>query len=419
MKKVLVSICLFLLSMFSCVGYCAEKLTDDGYGLITTSVSKSTDVFTEPYDIVRYLSGMESEFSDFINKNNSKEQNSKLFGIYMQNLYALRNKFFEYVPYSDELQEYSIRLEPDEDDDSYYHFTYPYVDNVKLKLQDGFEFAFDYKGMKDKYSSYLDNTWNTYLKYSIEQENDYIERLSHDGDEDYAEIYMRECNKWIRKWSIFLTFHPDFPLSEQIQQEINDLESVTQKKFNVGIYILYLSLISLLIIALIGIVIFLTIKFKLINKLKTASYNIAKNVIEKIVKFKTIIFIILGIIILVVSGIYVHNAVSVPKCDSKFAEETVIQIFKQNELIYQKNEENVSDIKMSNFAPISYDKGIKKYSCEAKLTMYAYPDSPIIFLGAYKSFKYNVYYELYKERGKNTAKASWSMLNIGKQERVE
>ena len=35
---------------------------------------------------------------------------------------------------------------------------------------------------------------------------------------------------------------------------------------------------------------------------------------------------------------------------------------------------------------------------------------------AYKSFKYNVRYEIYKERGKNTAKASWEMLNIGAQE---
>ena len=70
MKKIIVFLCLILFSMFNSICFCAEKLTDDGYGLITTSVSKYPEVMNNPKDIVRYLSGMESEFSGFINKNN-------------------------------------------------------------------------------------------------------------------------------------------------------------------------------------------------------------------------------------------------------------------------------------------------------------------------------------------------------------
>lgn len=126
--------------------------------------------------------------------------------------------------------------------------------------------------------------------------------------------------------------------------------------------------------------------------------------------------ITIAAIIALIGIISTHKSVQVPKCDSKFAEETVIRIFKQNDHIYEHNIDNVSYIKMSEFTPIDYDKDINKYTCNAKLTMYANPDSPILFLGAYKSFKYNVRYEIYKERGKNTAKASWEMLNIGAQE---
>lgn len=129
-----------------------------------------------------------------------------------------------------------------------------------------------------------------------------------------------------------------------------------------------------------------------------------------------------GLLVLIVTVLLIfviHNNVSVPKCDSKFAEEIVIKIFEDNDNIYQHNIDNVSKIKMSNFTPVSYDKNTDKYACNAILTMYAKPDRPILFLGAYKSFKYDVYYEIYKERGKNTAGASWKMLNIGKQDAVK
>lgn len=416
MKKIIVFLCLILFSMFNSICFCAEKLTDDGYGLITTSVSKYPEVMNNPKDIVRYLSGMESEFSGFINKNNNKNQNSKLFGIYMQNMYVLRNRFFEYVSNSDDLQKYSISVESDEDVDTHYHFTYPYVDNVKLKIYDGFEFAFDYKRMQDKYSSHLNKTWNTYLKYCIEQENDYLERLTHDSEDDYYDIYMQECNKWMKKWTIFLTFHPNFPLAEQIKEEIKSFEQAAQKEFNVGIYFLYIALACLAVLALITAMVKIILKFSLINKFNSFSKNIVQKTFEQMIKFKIIIFIIIGIIILICTAILIHNSFSLPKCDSKYAEEAVISIFRQNDKIYQPNMDNVETITMSNFKPISYDKGINKYSCSANLTMYSKSDRAIFFVVPYNSFTYNVEYDIYKERGENKVSASWTMQNIWTQD---
>ena len=416
MKKIVVLLCLILLSMFNSICFCAEKLTDDGYGVITTSVSKNTDVINNPKDIVTYLSGMETEFGNFISKNNTKNQNSKLFGIYMQNLYALRNRFFEYVSNSDDLQKYSIRVESDEDSDTYYHFVYPYVGNVKLQIYDSFEFGFDYQKMYDKYSSYLNKTWNTYLKYCIEQDNDYLERITHEEDDNYYDIYMQECNKWIKKWSIFLTFHPDFPLNEQIKEDIESLEHAAQKEFNVSTYLLSISLICVLILALMIVVVKIVLKFNLISKFNSLVKNVARNVFENIIKFRMVIFIILGMVILTSAGVLIYNSYSLPKCDSKYVEETVISIFKQTDRIYLPNKDNVATITMSNFIPISYDKSINKYSCSANLTMHSKADSPIFFVVPYNSFTFDVNYDIYKERGENKVSASWKMQNIWTQD---
>ena len=72
-------------------------------------------------------------------------------------------------------------------------------------------------------------------------------------------------------------------------------------------------------------------------------------------------------------GIYKDiEANSLPTCDSSFAENEVLEIFKQNNREYNElnNWGMVQDIKMSMIEPISYDKEIKKYECSARLTLY-------------------------------------------------
>lgn len=66
------------------------------------------------------------------------------------------------------------------------------------------------------------------------------------------------------------------------------------------------------------------------------------------------------------------EATSLPACDSKFAENEVLEIFKQNNNNY--NDLNkwglVEDIKISMIEPLSYNKDIKKYECSARLTLF-------------------------------------------------
>lgn len=71
-------------------------------------------------------------------------------------------------------------------------------------------------------------------------------------------------------------------------------------------------------------------------------------------------------------GIYKGiEANSLPACDSEFAENEVIEIFKQNndEYLELNKWDMVSDIRISMVEPISYDKEVKKYECSARLTL--------------------------------------------------
>lgn len=417
MKKVLILLCLILLSMLNSFVFSSEKLTENGYNSITKKVAQNTSVLDNPKHIISYFSGMEVDFNSFINEKHSKNKNSELFGVYMQNMELLRDRFYELSYKCNQqnqniLEHYNISIDSDEKDDSYYRFTYPYVANILLDLNDCFCLVFDYKNMQEKYSSYLNSAWNTYLKYCIEEMNDREECFAHDGDEDYGEITMQMYNKWVKKWTIFTTLYPNFPLNEQIKKEIKDLENVANCNFNIGTYIFLWVLIGIAIIALITAIIFLSIKFNIICKIKTFD----KKMVESIVKHRTAIFTMFGIVIIILLGTLLHNTFSIPTCDSQFAEETIISNFKQSDYIYKPNEERVAEIEMSNFKPITYNRDINKYTCSATLTMYSKKDSPIFFLVPYNSFTYDVNYEIYKERGKNKVNASWQMQNIGLQD---
>lgn len=127
------------------------------------------------------------------------------------------------------------------------------------------------------------------------------------------------------------------------------------------------------------------------------------------------------------------KATSLPACDSKFAENEVIEIFKQNNRTFKELDKwgMVSDIKMSMIEPESYNKDIKKYECSARLTLY--PSNTIVTgiprriiprniadfnlnrdvrIGTVAQAFYNnaicdVNYSIYKEHGENQVTSSY------------
>lgn len=114
-----------------------------------------------------------------------------------------------------------------------------------------------------------------------------------------------------------------------------------------------------------------------------------------------------GIVFTIHKGI---ESVTLPTCDSKFAEEQVLEIFKLHNSEYKDNVEQglLGELRFSDPVPQSYDKEIKKYECSGRVTMY--PKNGLLKYGyARKENKVgicDVHYSIYKEHGKNTVRAN-------------
>lgn len=116
----------------------------------------------------------------------------------------------------------------------------------------------------------------------------------------------------------------------------------------------------------------------------------------------------------------VIESTTLPKCDSKFAEQQVLEIFKQHNDKYKDYVKYgfLGDIKFSSPTPESYDKEIKKYECTADVTMY--PNSSLglpisIFRYGdgitranffYQLANCRVRYSIYKANGKNEVRTT-------------
>lgn len=425
MKKILISMCLILLSAFCNLGFCTEPLTSNTYN------------FKDLNQVVMEMKTQEATLESYFSQKHSKKENSKRFSEYVLNMNALRENFFSAYNASDKSldDDYYFSFDKALSDSYVSHFARPSIKSVYLYYYGGLTLSFDYAYILKQYCPHLDRAWKTYFEYKKEENADRLSLQDFDGEADFVKRYENTGKKWVKKWTLFTMLHPNFSLNDEIRTDIsNEIKHHPETSFNFKIYLFSVIGIGLAILISIGAIICFIKKVALIDLLKRYVNNLAtklktytNNLIAKItcycklafsliMKHKKSSLITFAVIIISIIIILIHNANSIPKCDSKFAEETVIKIFKQHEMIYEKNIENVSEIKMSDFMPVSYDKGINKYTCSANLTMYSKPNNPIYFLGAYKSFKYNVYYEIYKERGKNTAKASWEMFNIGSQE---
>jgi hypothetical protein len=401
MKKLLISVCLIFLSVLCIPVFCSAQSIDYEFNYITSSGEE----FNNPKDIVEYISNVEDEFDDFISKNEDKKQNSKVFGIYLKKLESLRDELGSSIMFSGrDYSDYGI--------DVYFkHFANPKINVLQLEPDVGL--IIDYKYICKKYCSSLNNSWKDYIKYVLAEEDDYDEFHSHDGEDSYEAMYVALQKKWIKKWIMFTLLHPNFPLNAQIKE---DTLHRGDGHFNVKIYLASIIITDLIILSLLAAVIFFVRKYNLISKSITFTKNQLSNVDIEHLQKGLIVFGIIAVAIIIF--VRQHNNAEL-KCDSKFAEEEIIKIFKNNDNKYLNNIDNVEEIKMSDFEPMEYDSGINKYTCRAVLTMYSTSESPIDFYGPFNSLKFNVKYSTFKERGKNKVRASWKMMKLYMQDRAK
>lgn len=141
-----------------------------------------------------------------------------------------------------------------------------------------------------------------------------------------------------------------------------------------------------------------------------------KNHTIRIVAFSTLALIL---ILLICFGIYKGiQMTSLPKCDSKFAEENVIAIFKENNFVYKQEQYNLGYISFEYPQATSYEKDIPRYECRAKVRMHALPESGGFnvwnawgyidrFESKYNTIDCSVIYSITKSRGENIVNSTY------------
>lgn len=141
-----------------------------------------------------------------------------------------------------------------------------------------------------------------------------------------------------------------------------------------------------------------------------------KNHTLRIITFSVFAIIL---ILLVCFGIYKGVEItSLPKCDSKFAEEEVIAIFKQNNFVYKQEQSNLDYISFEYPQATSYERDIPRYECSAKVRMHAFPESGGFnvwndygyinhFESKYNTIDCSVDYSITRSRGENMVTSTY------------
>lgn len=358
-------------------------------------------------EFVKILKEEEDALNLYLSKNNSVNNKSKAFLKHMNNVDAVSKNLAQVV---DWIVFDNENLPEPKNSSKVIRELY----GIKYIFKAGIEYD---EG--EKFYSYSANPIKLVDFPMVEMKYEYVGTELHATSKLNKEYYIKKYSDKLDQSTIIA------------YKNLNDLSKIDYSEENV-IGKLITIVIGLISIIFICCGVFFIKKFGLINKIKTVlpekinnfkqifspKINLLKektqtllNKIFNIFKRKELI-IGLCIIFGIIASVIIYNENALPKCDSKFAEETIIEIFKNNDNTYENNIQRVGEITVSNFTPVSYDKNIGKYECSAYLVMYPKNNEKLYYLFPLSKIRYDLEYEIYKERGRNSLKARWRMAPI-------
>lgn len=414
-------------------------------------------------ELLTIIGQEEKDLSEYLTSFHKKSNKDKLFLTFYRNLDYYRKLYegFWWIVYDNGITEYGDFIEGQKNIFEVDNIKYTalvknkmlYDTKILNSLDNGNSLAFKYNGTGTHVLATIDHQYLynkfKHKKFSLDKSVlDFLDMQSvRDRDLDnysYEAVAMKWVdnmpysypnkktllNKWIILNEDFLNNYPNFIFKGTVNKYIvsyksgenilNDGSNVVGDDLKEEPEFLYFLFAYIVISIFLFFLIFLYVKLlhkRIITKLQPIS-NKCTNIIKKfsaILVQKCIIIPLLSLFGVILIGYVAYISINnnvLPKCDSKFAEEEVRTIFKLHEDLYKDNRKNVAEIRLSGFEPVSYDKEIKRYTCKARLTMYAEPDLYIEdYPFRYNNIEFGVDYSIFKERGENKVRASWIRLN--------
>ena len=194
----------------------SRYLSQKGYKSITVEYTTKRNM----REIFNGLAQAEKDLMDFFTHSKSKENNSKLFGIFMNNVMSYCSNAWDLETsgnsLSDQLKQNGVIIsEKISDAMSPAEILKPKVNIVYFDFRGTASLVLNNNYIIKNYSQYLTNDWNTYIEYKAECYDDFGRAYYNDD----IETYMKVWKKWHKKWGEFLNQYPDFALNPKIRED--------------------------------------------------------------------------------------------------------------------------------------------------------------------------------------------------------
>lgn len=217
--KISIIILLSVLLTLSIVGFAINTLKDNNLtnkGYKSISVEIETDL--NPAEIINAIATQEDDLITFLRRHKNKDDNSRLFAIFMDNMLAYQDEFNNLGSNVEALEKHGIITQQDTNFENYYYNEVIKVVNPKINVfvlfYNGAGMGFNDKYIYETYSPYLNQDWVEYLSLCLE----YKKALYYAGYDGYK--MNKVFNDYGEKLTVFLDKYPNFHLKSQVKKDI-------------------------------------------------------------------------------------------------------------------------------------------------------------------------------------------------------
>lgn len=199
-----------------------NELINKGYKSISVDIKSDLSAS----EILNTIAIQERDLSEFVRKHKNKEANSRLFGIFMDNMLAYQDEFNNAASTIEELEECGIITKQDANPEKYFYDEVIKVTNPKINVfvlfYNGAGMGVNDKYMYDTYAPYLNQEWSEYLLLCLKKKK----ALYNAGYDGYK--MNKVFNDYGEKLTVFINKYPNFYLKSKIKKDIK-----VYKKFGI------------------------------------------------------------------------------------------------------------------------------------------------------------------------------------------
>lgn len=202
-----------------------NRLTDNGYKSIQLTYTPEGSL----HDAFSVISQQEQDLIKFLTKSKNPEDNSRLFGIFMDNLEKARQYFFDNYNYDKSLSEQGLitTTKISGANQNLVKITSPDLNVFKAGKRGAIGLMIDYDYIITTFCPYLTEDWKEYFNLSKQLDKDLA--VAHYNDDGISMI--QAYAKWAKKWKEFTNKYPNFHMNGCLYETIQEYEGIVNRYY--------------------------------------------------------------------------------------------------------------------------------------------------------------------------------------------